>query len=116
VLAANLALRFLLELAALGAIGAWCASAASGVVAALLATAAVVAAAFVWGTLCSPRARVTLASGPKLAVQFAVFGVATAGLLALRLPMLAATFAVLVVINILLLPDHGTGRAESPSR
>ena len=59
--ALNLALRFLLELAALASLGYWGGTAPAGAAArAALAVALPVAAAAFWGMFVAPRARVVL--------------------------------------------------------
>ena len=96
----NLALAFLLEIAALAAL-CWWGFHVSGAtwVKVLLGIGAPVGAAIVWGLFAAPRARVRLAMGPKLAVKAIVFGAATAALIGRGQLVLGVVFAVLVVAN-----------------
>jgi hypothetical protein len=95
VLAANLALRFALELVALAgladggdAAGGW-----------VLAVAAVVAGAVVWGLWCAPRARRRLAQPVRTVVEAAVFGLGAAGFAAAGHAGVAIAFVVVSVAN-----------------
>jgi len=75
VTAANLALRFLLELAALAALAYW-----GGGVRWVVAIAAPVAWIALWATFGSPKARVTLSNGQRIAFEAIVFGAAAVAL------------------------------------
>jgi membrane protein implicated in regulation of membrane protease activity len=66
------AVAFLLELAALAALGYWGASAGHGAWAYVLAAITPLVAAVFWGTFASPRASVRLATVPKVAVRLRV--------------------------------------------
>jgi hypothetical protein len=93
----NLGLRFLLELCLLAAL------AYAGLqVHVLLAIAAPLAAAVVWGLLVSPKAPVSLPTAVWVAVQVILFGAAVVGLVLAGNPLLAITFAIAVVINLAL--------------
>lgn len=99
--AANLAVRFLLELcllAALGWSGFQLAEPASLNVA--LAVIAPLLAALVWGAFVAPRARIVVPDWAWLAIQLLLFGLAIAGLAATGQSRLAAGFAVAVAINL----------------
>ena len=80
---ANLVLRFALELATLAALAVWGAE-ASDITAlnVLLAIAAPVVAATVWGLVVSPRARVDRGPIVRVAVELAVFASGVVALLA----------------------------------
>ena len=94
---ANLLLRFLLEL---GALGYWGFHAADGFIAKLgLGLGAPLIAAVVWGLFVSPKAAVPLSTPLWLLVQAGVFGAAIAGLIAAGRPSLAWTLGLAVVIN-----------------
>ncbi len=95
----NLALAFLLELCALGALGYWGVRAGDGLLAkAALGLAAPLLAAVLWGMFAAPRAPV--ASPPlKLGAQLAVFGSAALALHATGHALLALAFALAVVVN-----------------
>jgi Protein of unknown function (DUF2568) len=97
--AANLALRFLLEVAALAGLAYWGAHTGSGVVKVLLAIAAPVIAAIVWGLFAAPKAARRLPRGPRVVVEAAVFGAAAAGLAVTGQGGVAAVFVALVVVN-----------------
>ena len=92
----NEVLAFLLELAAL-AILCWWGFATGPFV---LGIGAPVLAAVVWGLFAAPRARFSLPRFGVLTVKVLVFGAATAALAALGLPIPAAVFAVIVVVNL----------------
>jgi hypothetical protein len=94
---ANLALRFLLELCALGALGYWGFKTGGGLIAKIgLGIGAPLIAAVVWGTFLSPQAPVRLSGLLVLILQALVFGSAAAGLVATGHRTLALVF---VVIN-----------------
>ncbi|MFC3799037.1 YrdB family protein [Cohnella sp. GCM10012308] len=102
--AANLALRFALELAMLAALGYWgfktdLAPAFSW----MLGIGAPVLAAVVWGAFLSPKASIPLGGGLKLAIELAVFVVAAAALYAAgRQASASALLAVWAVNRILM--------------
>src|SRR5689334_1484014 len=71
--AANLALRFLLELAALASLGYWGGTAPTGAAAqTALAVGLPLAAAVFWGMFVAPRARVVLPTGARMALGLLV--------------------------------------------
>lgn len=95
----NLALAFLLELCALAALVYWGLQTGGGPVArAALGLGAPLFAAVLWGLFAAPRAPVSVPL-LRLGVQLAVFGSATAAMYAIGYRSLAVTFAVLVVVN-----------------
>jgi hypothetical protein len=101
---ANLALRFLLELFALIALGYWGFKTGGGLIAKVgLGIGAPLVAAVVWGTFLSPQAPVQLPGPLVLILQVLVFGAAVAGLLATGHRILALVFGVIVVINAILM-------------
>jgi hypothetical protein len=101
---ANLLLRFLLELCALGAIGYWGFKTGSGVIAKVgLGIGAPLLAAVVWGVFVSPEAPVQLPGLLVLLLQVLVFGAAAAGLVATRHRSLAPVFVAVVVVNAVLM-------------
>ena len=102
--AANLGVRFLLELCALGALGYWGVQVGGTTLMKLLLGVGVpLLAAVVWGTFVSPRAPVQLPLALHLLVQLLVFGVAVAALLAVRQPSLAWTLGGVALLNAALL-------------
>jgi hypothetical protein len=96
--AANLALKFLLELAAFAAFAVWGAS-----VSVLLGVAAQAVAILLWGTLAAPKSARRLPDRARIPFELAVFGLATAALAATASAALAIAFGVLVVANAVLL-------------
>ena len=98
--ATNLAVRFLLELGALGALGSWGAQAGGTLPAKLaLGIGLPLAAAVVWGAFVAPNASVEAPGAARFALQVVVFGGAAAGLAALGRTGLGAAFAAVVVAN-----------------
>jgi len=101
---ANLALRFLLELFALGALGYWGFKTGGRLIAKIgLGIGAPLIAAVVWGTFLSPQAPVRLPGLLVLILQALVFGLAAAGLVATGHQTLALVFVVIVTINAVLM-------------
>ncbi|MGP7997039.1 MAG: DUF2568 domain-containing protein [Streptosporangiaceae bacterium] len=100
---ANLAVKFLLELAAFAALAYWGASTGHGAVRVVLAIAAPVAAIVVWSLCCAPRARWRLAIPARVPLELAVFGLAAGGLAAAGGVTLAIIFGAIVVVNSVLL-------------
>jgi hypothetical protein len=96
---ANLALAFLLELCALGALGYWGVRTGGGPVAKVaLGLGAPLCAAVLWGLFAAPHATVSVPLVGFL-VELAVFGSAAVALIATGPRVLAVTFVLLVVIN-----------------
>ena len=99
--AANLGVRFLLELCALTALAVWGWQVSDQiVVSVLLAIAAPLVAATVWGRWVAPKARHRLEDPARLGVELLVFGAAVAGLLAADHPRLAVALAVGYAVNV----------------
>ncbi len=100
----DLALRFLLELCALGALGYWGFKTGSTTLAKIgLGLGVPLVAAVVWGVFVSPNAPVQLPGLLALILQVLVFGSAAAGLAATGHRTLAGIFALVVVANALLM-------------
>ena len=105
---ANLALRFLLELCALIALGYWGLKTGSGAIAKVaLGIGVPLFVAIVWGVFVAPRAPVELPGVLVLLLQVLVFGSAAAGIAATGHRTLALAFAVVVVINAILMYAWG---------
>lgn len=103
---ANLTLRFLLELAAIGALGYWGFRTGAGPLGkAVLGVGAPAIAIVVWATFVAPKATVAVADPVRLLVSLAVFGAAALALYAARGDALVWVFAGLVAINVTLV--HG---------
>ena len=101
---ANLALRFLLELCALGALGYWGFKTGNETITKNgLGIGTPLVAAVVWGTFVSPQAPVQLPGPLSLILQVLVFASAAAGLVATSHRTLAMVFVVIVVINAVLM-------------
>jgi hypothetical protein len=101
---ANLALRFLLELCALVALGYWGFKTGRGAITKVaLGIGTPLVAAVVWGVFVAPRAPVELPGVVVLLLQVLVFGAAAAGLAAAGNRTLALVFGVIVIINAILM-------------
>ena len=104
----NLALRFLLEVCALIGLGYWGFATGSGAIAKVaLGIGVPVVVAIVWGVFVAPRAPVDLPGVLVLILQVLVFGSAAAGIAATGHRTLAPAFAVVVVINAVLMYAWG---------
>jgi len=97
---ANLALRFLLELCALAALGYWGFKTGESVVAKVgLGIGAPLLAAVVWGTFLAPRATIPMTGLLGLVLELVVFGLAAAALYSAGRPTLAWVLMLVFVIN-----------------
>jgi hypothetical protein len=97
---ANLALRFLLELCALAALGYWGFKTGESVVAKVgLGIGAPLLAAIVWGTFLAPRASIPTPGFLRLVLELVVFGSASAALYWAGHPTLAWVLMLVFVIN-----------------
>ncbi|HEX3618148.1 MAG TPA: YrdB family protein [Solirubrobacteraceae bacterium] len=101
--AGNLALKFLLELAAFAAFAYWGASAGSGVGAILLAIATPAVAVLVWGRFAAPKATRRLRLGARVPLELGVFGLAVLALLAVGSAVAAILLGALTIVNSVLL-------------
>ncbi|MGN6565952.1 MAG: YrdB family protein [Thermomicrobiales bacterium] len=102
--AANLGLRFLLELCALAALAYWGIQAGRGLLLKLvLGIGAPLAAAVVWGTFVAPKATVPVPAPVRILIEVVIFGLAALGLAAAGRPTLAWVLVVIFVINDILL-------------
>jgi len=100
----NLGVRFLLELASLGAFGYSGATArASGALRALLAIALPLAVALLWGLFISPKARYSTGRPGQVGLGLIVFLVAALLLRERGHEAMASVFAVTAVVSSLLL-------------
>jgi hypothetical protein len=104
--AANLALKFALELLAVAAFAYWGANVAGGAAALALAIAAPLAAVILWGTFAAPRATRRLPLRLRAPFELGVFALAA---LALQRTSTAAAiaFALVVTVNAVLLSRLG---------
>lgn len=98
--ALNLGLRFLLELAALGAVASWGVHTGGSILAKVaLGLALPIAFAVLWGTFVSPKAAVKLSRPAWFAVQAVLFGAAALALVDVWSVTAGIAFAVIVVVN-----------------
>jgi hypothetical protein len=112
--AANLGLRFLLELAALFALGYWGAQRdASGIVRIGLAAALPVVAATFWGLFVAPKARLGGTREVRLALGLVVFFLASAAIVSLGRVTLGWTFGALALVNTVLTYAGGPQPGET---
>ncbi|MGA5702671.1 DUF2568 domain-containing protein [Peterkaempfera bronchialis] len=113
--ALSLALRFLLELCALAALG-YGGYGLGGPLPLRIALAAVLpsAAALLWGRYAAPRAPVRRSPAAWLATQLAVMGAAVAALAATGHPLLAGVFAAVLVANTAALAALGAWHPPRP--
>jgi uncharacterized protein DUF2568 len=109
-----LAVRFLLELAALGALGYAGMAVLGGFAGAAVAIGLVVVAATVWGLFVAPRARYLLPTPARLGIEAAVFLAATGGLIVAGAPVLAATLLGVYLLDRLVLWAAGAPAFASP--
>ncbi len=100
--AANLGLRFLLELCALAAVAYWGWSEHAGVWRWVLVVAAPLAIALLWGRWVAPKAKARVADPWKLLLEVLVFGSAVAALAAADQPVVAIALAAATVLNLAL--------------
>src|SRR6476619_5377508 len=101
--AANLALKFLLELCALAAFAYWGAPTGPTAVNVLLGIGAPLAMAVVWGPWAAPKAPRRLAGAARITLELSVCALAALAWVAAGAPVVAAIFAALVVANAVLL-------------
>ncbi len=105
---ANLLLRFLLELFALGALGYWGFKTGDGMLAKVgIGIGAPLVAAVVWAVFVSPQASVQLPAILVLLLQVLAFGSAAAGLGATEHRTLDLVFGAVVVANAVLMYAWG---------
>ena len=105
--AANLALKFVLELAAFAALAVWGATVGDGAVQVLVAVAAPLTAIVLWGVFAAPKSSSRLSTGPRVAFELTVFGLAVVALAAAGHDGAAIVLAVAMTVNFLLLARLG---------
>ncbi len=97
---ANLALRFLLELCILAAVGYWAFHTVRGVIAKIgLGIGLPLVTAIVWGLFLAPASSLRLHGAGHLILEVVIFGLAAAALFASHHPTLAGTFLLITVVN-----------------
>jgi len=102
----NLAVRFLLEIAALVALGVWGWSQGEGALGIVLALAIPIIAAVIWGTFAVPNdpsrsgnAPIPVPGTVRLMLELAFFAIAAGALFAVRYSLLAWVFGIIVVVH-----------------
>jgi hypothetical protein len=114
--AANLVLRFLLELCALAALGYWGFQTGQNTFwKIVLGIGAPLVTALVWGTFLSPRARMPAPEPWFLLLQVLIFGLAAWSLAATGQRTLAWVFGLAVAIHLVLLYAWGQSGATDLS-
>jgi hypothetical protein len=101
--AANLGLKFLLELCAIAALGYAGARLFDGVGSLVAAVLLPVAAIVVWGRWCAPRASRRLPTPARIPLEMGVFACAVVGLALAGPLVLAIVLAAVMVVNAILL-------------
>lgn len=97
--AANLAVKFGLELAAVAAFAIWGASVGSGALAVVLAVIAPLLAIGLWSTFAAPRSTRRLPTPARIPFELAIFALAALALVASGNETFAIVFAATAVIN-----------------
>jgi hypothetical protein len=103
----NLALKFVLELAAFAALAYWGATTGTGAVPVLLAIAAPGAAIALWAIFAAPKSERRLPLATRVPLELAIFALAALALLAAGSTGAAAIFAALALLNAVLLGAWG---------
>ena len=118
---ANLVLRFLLELFALGATSYWGFATHSGVTQWVLGLGAPLAVAVVWGLFVSPKAKFDLQHPAVFAIELLVWAAVAVSLIAADQEVLGIVFAVVAFVSGTLNyashdeSQHGPPRSRGPS-
>jgi hypothetical protein len=100
----NLGVAFLLELCMLAALGYWgFQTGSSGLVKVVLGIGGPVIAAVIWGFFLAPRSTRRVHDPWHLLLQLIIFGVAAVALAAAGQPTLSVVFAILCLVNVILL-------------
>lgn len=105
--AANLTLKFLLEVSAIAAFAYWGANTGEMPLSLILAIAAPVAAIAAWAVLAAPKSTRRLSPQTRIPFEITVFVAAVLALLATGAAGAAAVMAVLVVLNAVALTALG---------
>lgn len=96
---AALAVRALLELTVILAVGYWAVLVGPGIWGFVLAAGVLLALLVSWGSLVAPRAQHRLPDPWRLGVELLVFGLGAVALVALEFRLLAAGYGVAVVLD-----------------
>ncbi len=100
---ANLALKFVLELAAFAALAYWGAQAGGGAASILLALAAPAVAVALWAVFAAPRSERRLPAAGRIPFELAVFAVAVVALVAAGAVTAGLVLGSLALVNAALL-------------
>jgi Protein of unknown function (DUF2568) len=100
---ANLAVKFLLELAAFAAFAYWGTQTGTGATPVVLAIVAPVAAIAIWSVFAAPRSKRRLPLTARAPLELAVFALAVAALAAAGAALPAIIFGVVAALNAVLL-------------
>ena len=101
---ANLALRFILELCALGAVGYWGIYTGNGkIMKIVLGIGSPILLGVVWGVFGSPNAAVKLTMTWHILLEMIVFGIPAVALYFTGKPQIAFIYGMVVVINRILM-------------
>ena len=103
----NLALKFLLELAALASFGLWGASITDGLWVVVAAIGLPAVAAVAWGTFAAPKASRRLPLRLRAPFELGVFALAALALWQAESWIYGAAFALVALVNALLLTAFG---------
>jgi hypothetical protein len=101
--AANLVLKFLVEIAAFAAFAYWGASTGDGALSVVLAIAAPAAAIGLWAVFAAPKSARRLPASARVPFEIGVFALAVAALAAAGAPEAAAVFGAIALVNAALL-------------
>jgi len=101
--AANLAVKFGLELAAFAAFAYWGGTVGSGIVSVAVAIGAPLIAIVSWGVLAAPRSRRRLPTPTRVVFESAVFALAAVALLVAASLLAGLLFAAVAIVNAVLL-------------
>ncbi len=100
---ANLAVKFLLELAAFAAFAYWGAETGTGATAVVLAILAPAAAVAIWSVFAAPRSSRRLPLAARAPLELGVFALAVVALAVAGSAVLAIAFGVVAALNAILL-------------
>ena len=103
----NLALKFVLEIAAIAAFAAWGASIGGGAGAIALAMGSAAVAIVLWGVFAAPRSTRRLPRAARIPFELGVFALAAAAFLEALDPLTAIVFGSLAILNVVLMTILG---------
>jgi hypothetical protein len=104
---ANLAVKFALELVAVAAFAFWGANVDGVLVSLVFGITAPAAAIVLWGRFAAPTSRHRLPTRARVSFELSVFALAAAALVAVDWVTVAIVFAVVAVVNVVLLARLG---------